>query len=136
MHPNESFSCSKCSRRPSKAIAAKSLTPPELDFFVDTYTRTGFTGGINWYRNIDRNWELTKDLEYKVNAPSLYVGASNDVVLPPSSANGMEQMIGDLEKHTIADCGHWTQQEKPEEFNRIVIDWLDRKFGNAANPAK
>jgi pimeloyl-ACP methyl ester carboxylesterase len=106
------------------------LTPSELDFFVDTYTKTGFTGGINWYRNIDRNWELTKDIEYQVKVPSLYVGAENDVVLPPSSANGMEQMIGDLEKRTIADCGHWTQQEKPEEFNRIVIDWLNRKFGD------
>ena len=110
------------------------LTPTELDFFVDTYTKTGFTGGINWYRNIDRNWELTEDVEYKVNVPCLYVGADNDVVLPPSSANGMEQMIGDLEKHTIADCGHWTQQEKPEEFNRIAIDWLNRKFGDSADP--
>jgi pimeloyl-ACP methyl ester carboxylesterase len=105
------------------------LKPRELDFFVDTYQRTGFTGGINWYRNIDRNWELTKDVTYKVNVPSLYVGAENDVVLPPSSANGMEQMIADLEKKTIADCGHWTQQEKPEEFNRIAIEWLNRKFG-------
>ncbi|MEX0679241.1 MAG: alpha/beta hydrolase [Pirellulales bacterium] len=108
------------------------LTPRELDFFVDTYTKTGFTGGINWYRNIDRNWELTKDLEYKVNVPSLYVGAADDVVLPPSSANGMEHLIADLEKTTIADCGHWTQQEKPEEFNRVAIDWLNRKFGSAA----
>jgi pimeloyl-ACP methyl ester carboxylesterase len=61
----------------------------------------------------------------------LYVGAENDVVLPPSSANGMEQMIDDLEKQTIEGCGHWTQQEKPEEFNRIAIDWLNRKFGGA-----
>jgi pimeloyl-ACP methyl ester carboxylesterase len=59
------------------------------------------------------------------------VGAENDVVLPPSMANGMEQMIGDLEKATIADCGHWTQQEKPAEFNRVAIEWLKRKFSAA-----
>ena len=104
------------------------LTPRELAFFVDTYGRTGFSGGINWYRNIDRNWTLTKDVQYKIDTPCLYVGAENDVVLPPSSADGMERFIGDLEKKTIKNCGHWTQQEKPEEFNRIVIEWLDRKF--------
>jgi pimeloyl-ACP methyl ester carboxylesterase len=108
------------------------LTPQELDFFVDTYTKTGFTGGINWYRNIDRNWELTKDVTYKVTVPSLYVGAENDVVLPPSSANGMERMVPNLEKRTIADCGHWTQQEKPDEFNRVVIEWLASQWGEAA----
>ena len=62
--------------------------------------------------------------------PSLYIGAEDDVVLPPSSANGMEVMFDDLEKRTIADCGHWTQQEKPDEFNRIAIDWLKRKFAD------
>jgi pimeloyl-ACP methyl ester carboxylesterase len=107
------------------------LSPAEMDFFVDTYTKTGFTGGINWYRNLDRNWELTKDLAYKIGVPCLYVGAENDVVLPPSSAAGMEQMIPDLEKTTIADCGHWTQQEKPAELNRAIIDWLNRKFAKA-----
>jgi pimeloyl-ACP methyl ester carboxylesterase len=105
------------------------LAPEELDFFVDTYSKTGFTGGINWYRNIDRNWELTKDVIYKVDVPSLYIGADNDVVLPPSSANGMEKIISDLEKQTITDCGHWTQQEQPEQFNRVAIEWLNRKFG-------
>jgi pimeloyl-ACP methyl ester carboxylesterase len=104
------------------------LSPDELAFYVDTYERTGFTGGINWYRNIDRNWELTKHVEYKVDVPALYVGAEDDVVLPPSSANGIERWVPDIEKKVIADCGHWTQQEKPAELNAILIDWLKRKF--------
>jgi pimeloyl-ACP methyl ester carboxylesterase len=104
------------------------LSPEELAVYVETFEKTGFTGGINWYRNIDRNWELTKDVEYKIDVPCLYVGAENDVVLPPSSANGMERFIPDLEKVTIEDCGHWTQQDKPEELNRILIDWLRRRF--------
>lgn len=107
------------------------LTPDELDMFVTTYERTGFTGGINWYRNLDRNWETTKDLNYEIEVPCLYVGAADDVVLPPSSANGMEDVVSDLEKYTIADCGHWTQQEQPEEFNRVIIDWLNRKFADS-----
>ncbi len=135
--PQRKFQLLKMLEAPVESYSGKVfLTPSELDFFVDMYTKTGFTGGINWYRNIDRNWELTKDVVYKVKVPSLYVGAADDVVLPPSSANGTERFIPDLEKQTIADCGHWTQQEKPDEFNRIVIEWLDRKFGNSSTSAK
>jgi pimeloyl-ACP methyl ester carboxylesterase len=127
--PERKFELLKMLQAPSESYTGEVfLSPPAMDFFVNTYTKTGFTGGINWYRNIDRNWELTKDVAYKVNVPCLYVGAENDVVLPPSSAAGMESMIPDLAKTTIADCGHWTQQEKPAEFNRAIIDWLKKKF--------
>jgi pimeloyl-ACP methyl ester carboxylesterase len=50
------------------------------------------------------------------------------VILPPSSANGMEDFITDLEKHTVMDSGHWTQQEQPEEVNRVIASWLSRKI--------
>jgi pimeloyl-ACP methyl ester carboxylesterase len=135
--PERKFELLKMLAAPAESYSGEMfLSPRALDFFVDTYTKTGFTGGINWYRNIDRNWELTKDVKYKIDVPCLYVGAANDVVLPPSSANGMETMVPDLEKQTIADCGHWTQQEKPEEFNRIAIDWLNRKFGGPPKTQK
>lgn len=107
------------------------MNKKELNYYVETYERTGFTGGINWYRNIDYNWETMGDLEYKVNVPCMYVGAEDDVVLPPSSANGIEQWVPDIEKHTIADCGHWTQQEQPEALNRLLVDFMTRKFGSA-----
>lgn len=101
----------------------------DLRFYVDTYERTGFTGGINWYRNIDRNWRLTEDIEQRIQVPCLYVGAEDDVVLPPSSADGMERWAPDLEKKVIPGCGHWTQQEKPDELDVILLDWLGRRFG-------
>jgi pimeloyl-ACP methyl ester carboxylesterase len=104
------------------------LTDEELDVYVKTYTKTGFTGGINWYRNIDRNWELTKGRQYKIDVPCLYIGAADDVVLPPSSANNMGKMIPQFEKYTIKNSGHWTQQEQPEEFNNVVIGWLNKHF--------
>jgi pimeloyl-ACP methyl ester carboxylesterase len=50
------------------------------------------------------------------------------VILPPSSADGMEDFITDLEKHTVMDSGHWTQQEKPAEVNRVIVEWLNRKI--------
>jgi pimeloyl-ACP methyl ester carboxylesterase len=74
--------------------------------------------------SIDGNWELTKDRPCHIDVPCLYVGAEDDVVLPPSSADGMEKFIPNLEKATINACGHWAQQEQPEKFNQLVVDWL------------
>ncbi len=104
------------------------LDRDELQVFVAAYKETGFTGGINWYRNVQRNWEASRSVEQRVSVPSLMLSAEDDVVLPPALADGMEAYVPDLEKHTIPECGHWTQQEKPDEVNRLVIDWLKRRF--------
>jgi pimeloyl-ACP methyl ester carboxylesterase len=106
----------------------KFLTDEEMRVFVDTYSRTGFTGGINWYRNFTRNWRDSAGVADHVAVPSLMVMAEKDAVLPPSAADGMEAFVPDLEKALIKDSGHWTQQEEPEAVNRVIIDWLDRRF--------
>lgn len=113
---------------PAHDTREKFLTDAEFEVFVDTFTRTGFTGGINWYRNFTRNWERSASIKDHVNVPSLMVMAEKDAVLPPSSANGMEAFIPDLEKVLVTGSGHWTQQEEPEQVNRILIEWLDRRF--------
>jgi pimeloyl-ACP methyl ester carboxylesterase len=100
-----------------------------MQYFVDTYETTGFTGGLNWYRAIPRMGPIMANAATRIEVPSLYIGAENDVILPPSSANGMEDFITDLEKYTVMDSGHWTQQEKPDEVNRVIIEWLNRKIG-------
>ena len=104
------------------------LTPEEMAVFVDTFDRTGFTGGINWYRNFTRNWRLAEGIADRVEVPSLMVMAEKDAVLPPSAADGMEAFVPDLEKVLITDSGHWTQQEQPEAVNHAILDWLDRRF--------
>ena len=104
------------------------LKPEELKVFVDTFKRTGFTGGINWYRNLTRNWQRTASLEQKVKVPGLMIMAEDDIVLRPSMADGMETYVPDLEKALIHSCGHWTQQEYPDQTNAIIIDWLKRRF--------
>jgi len=104
------------------------LNAEELKYFVDRYERTGFTGGINWYRNLSRNWELMKDVEQLVRVPALMIMAEDDVVLPPSLTDGMERYVPDLEKVLIRDCGHWTQQENPDETSRAMLAWLNRRF--------
>ncbi|HAG73169.1 MAG TPA: epoxide hydrolase [Gammaproteobacteria bacterium] len=99
-----------------------------MNYFTETYEATGFTGGLNWYRAVAKLGRIMASAEARIEVPSLYVGAENDVILPPSSADGMEDFITDLEKYTVMDSGHWTQQEKPEEVNRVLISWLKRKI--------
>ena len=82
------------------------LSPEEKKVFVDTFTRTGFTGGINWYRNFSRNWQRSKGLDHTVRVPSLMIMAENDAVLPPSAADGMEKLVPDLEKHLVRGSGN------------------------------
>ncbi|HVV41763.1 MAG TPA: alpha/beta hydrolase [Nitrobacter sp.] len=105
------------------------LSAEEKKVFVDAFTKTGFTGGINWYRNMTRNWERSADLDHTVRVPALMIMAENDAVLPPSAADGMEKIIPDLEKYLVRDSGHWTQQEKPEEVSAKLIEWRKKRFG-------
>ena len=104
------------------------LTPEEMDVFVAAFERSGFTGGINWYRNFTRNWARSANIPDKVACPSLMIMAEQDAVLPPSATQGMETYVADLERALVHGSGHWTQQEKPEEVNRFILDWLDRRF--------
>jgi len=107
----------------------KFLTDEEMAFFVDTFTRTGFTGGINWYRNFTCNWERSAHIVERVDQPSLMIMAELDAVLPPSSADGMEQWVPNLDRHLVKGSGHWTQQEKPDEVTKVIADWMDKTFG-------
>jgi pimeloyl-ACP methyl ester carboxylesterase len=108
------------------APRAKFLTAEDFEVFAQAFEKTGFTGGINWYRNFDRNWETTAYLSNaKVHAPALMITAEWDPVLRPEMAQGMQQWVPNLRDTVlIRECGHWTQQEKPEEVNRILIDFL------------
>jgi epoxide hydrolase A/B len=106
------------------------LTDADLEVYVDAFTRTGFTGGLNWYRNLDRNWEETPQLAgARITVPSLMVVAEWDAALRPELAEPMKSFVDDLETVTIPRCGHWTQQEHPDELNRILVGWLRRRFG-------
>ena len=105
------------------------LAPDELDHYVRIFERTGFDGGIHWYRNIDRNWETTAQTTgAKVGVPSLMVTAEWDPVLRPEWAAGMQSFVPDLETVLIEKCGHWTQQEKPGELNLVLTRWLRKRF--------
>lgn len=110
------------------------LSREELDRYVAEFTRTGFTGGINWYRNLDRNWTLTEGLAgAKVTMPSLFVGGALDpvlVMMPPAVMDGwLEDHRGSL---IVDGAGHWVQQEKPAEVNDALLRFVGAVRGEEA----
>ncbi|MGK2742292.1 alpha/beta fold hydrolase [Tepidicaulis sp. LMO-SS28] len=104
------------------------LTDEEYAVYTKAFEESGWEGGINWYRNFSRNWRETEGVEQKVNVPALMISAADDVVLSPAMTEGMEKYVPDLEKHIIQDCGHWTQSEKPDELNALMVEWLKRRY--------
>jgi pimeloyl-ACP methyl ester carboxylesterase len=105
------------------------LSKEELAVFVEAFKAGGFTGPINWYRNFTRNWTRAENLPTRIDGlPCLMITAELDAVLSPEMAEPMRAFVGDLEMHMVKGSGHWTQQEKPEDVNRLMLDWLDRRF--------
>lgn len=105
------------------------LSEVEIDVYTQGYARNGFRGPINWYRNVDRNRARFPDVGTRpLSLPSLMITAEWDAALPPSMAKHMPSLLSDLEIHMIPGCGHWTQLDKPEELNHLLVDWLTRRF--------
>ena len=100
------------------------MTDAELDVFVQAFEQSGFTGGLNWYRNFTRNWELTADIEPQVEQPALMIYGRYDVV---GKSDRLVEFVPNVEQHTL-DCGHWIQQERPDETTALMLDWLDRQL--------
>jgi pimeloyl-ACP methyl ester carboxylesterase len=106
------------------------LTDADLDFYVGEFSRTGFRGALNWYRNIDRNWALLAPFAgAKITVPALYVAGDRDLVL---AFPGAKEMVTNLPvvvpqlRQTIVlpGCGHWTQQERAAEVNAAMTAFL------------
>ena len=106
------------------------LLESDLDYFADQFRGSGFRGGLNWYRNIDRNWELLAPwYGAKVIVPALYVAGDRDLV---AAFGGMDTLLPMLRKFVpqlretlmLPGCGHWTQQERPAEVNEAMIRFL------------
>ncbi len=106
------------------------LTGADIAFYAGEFARTGFRGGLNWYRNIDRNWELMAPFAgSQVKVPALYVAGDRDLVV---RFPGMDKLIPNLSMFApqlrktilLPGCGHWTQQERAPEVNAAMIEFL------------
>jgi pimeloyl-ACP methyl ester carboxylesterase len=102
------------------------LSEQELDVYVAAFERTGFTGGLNWYRNIDRNWELTADVaERHVEQPAMFLTGERDPVRRFMPAEAMRGWVTDLRAEVVVPgAGHWVQQEEPEAVNAALLAFL------------
>jgi pimeloyl-ACP methyl ester carboxylesterase len=100
------------------------LNDQERTYYVEAFSRAGFSNPINWYRNFTRNWEALKDVDQNIRIPTLFIGAVDDVIIAPEQIEAMKPLVEDLTVEMIEPCGHWTQQERPEDVNRLIIDWL------------
>ena len=98
--------------------------------FVAEYADSGFTGPLNWYRNLDRNWELTAAWRgAPVTVPALYLAGDQDLVL---ASLGSRERLARLRDHAprlrepvlLSGCGHWTQQERPDEVSDAMISFI------------
>jgi pimeloyl-ACP methyl ester carboxylesterase len=116
----------------TSAVLPPWLTEADIDFYMGEFARAGFRGGLNWYRNIDRNWELMAPFAgAQVKVPALYIAGDHDLVvafpgmdkLIPNLANFVPQLRGTI---MLPSCGHWTQQERAGEVNAAMIDFLRR----------
>jgi pimeloyl-ACP methyl ester carboxylesterase len=113
-------------RLPEPAALPDWLSAAELDRYVGAFEGSGFTGPINWYRNLDRNWELAEDLaEVRIDAPALFVAGASDPVLGMTPPTIMDGWVTDLRATVLVEgAGHWVQQEKPFEVNEALLGLL------------
>jgi pimeloyl-ACP methyl ester carboxylesterase len=102
------------------------LSDDELAVYVEAFERTGFTGGLNWYRNIDRNWELAEPVaDRHVVQPALFLTGELDPVRRFMPAEAMQGWVDDLRAEIVVpDAGHWIQQQAPAAVNAALLEFL------------
>ncbi|XP_012677854.1 bifunctional epoxide hydrolase 2 [Clupea harengus] len=118
---------------PEEIPRSSMLTEAALKYYVQQFRKSGFRGPLNWYRNVERNWRwMCSRPRAKILLPALMVTAGKDPVLLPVFSHGMENMIPNLTRGHIEECGHWTQMERPAELNKILLGWLKETHQKAS----
>jgi pimeloyl-ACP methyl ester carboxylesterase len=117
-------------RMPDPQVLPAWLSEADLETYAAQFTRSGFRGGLNWYRNIDRNWELLAPYAgAAITVPALYMAGDLDLVV---AFPRMKEVIADLKRFVpqlrgsvmLPGCGHWTQQERANQVNAGMIEFL------------
>lgn len=109
--------------RADTALGQPVMSEDDLAVYISAFETSGFTGGINWYRNLDRNWHLLGEVDPIVRQPTLMIYGEQDVI---PKFERLADFVPDVEVASL-DCGHWMQEEKPEETTRTILNWLARQ---------
>jgi pimeloyl-ACP methyl ester carboxylesterase len=102
------------------------ITQDEVDHYVAAFTETGFTGPLNWYRNFDRNWQLTETTPSPtIDVPTLFLGGTADPALAMTPRDRVRDVVsGPYREVMIEGAGHWLQQERPNDVNAALLEFL------------
>ncbi|UWQ99986.1 alpha/beta hydrolase [Rhodobacteraceae bacterium S2214] len=103
------------------------MSDQDLDVFASAFDQSGFTGSINWYRNLDRNWEILAEVDPIITLPALMIYGDRDMI--PKSPS-LTKFVPNVDVISL-DCGHWIQQEMPDETNQAILAWLAKHDGDA-----
>ena len=115
--------------RGGTAASEEPVVPAHLRrIYAETYARTGFRGGFNWYRNFDANWQRMGGVDHRLSMPCRMIAAELDFMLPPKLTKFMPVLCSDLDLDIVPDCGHWMQYEAPEMLTAHLLSWLERRF--------
>ncbi len=98
------------------------MSESELAVFVSAFETSGFTGSINWYRNLDRNWQLLADVDPVITKPALMIYGEQDMI---PKFERLSDFVPNVSEISL-DCGHWIQQELPDETTRTILNWLEK----------
>jgi pimeloyl-ACP methyl ester carboxylesterase len=114
-------------RRPERLPAW--LREADLDFYAAEFERTGFTGALNRYRNLDRDWEDLAAFEDRpIEVPSMFIGGSRDgpTLWGAAAIERLPETMPELHRSVVLEgCGHWIQQERPAQTNALLLEFLD-----------
>ena len=99
------------------------MSDSELAVLVSAFEASGFTGSINWYRNLDRNWHLLADVDPVIQQPALMIYGVRVVI---QKSDRLAEFVPNVDVVSL-DCGHWIQEEMPQETNQTILRWLDQQ---------
>ncbi len=111
--------------RAETAMGEPVMSDEDLAAFASSFEQSGFTGSINWYRNLDRNWHLLADADPVIRHPVLMIYGERDVI---QKSPRLAEFVPNVEVISL-DCAHWIQQEMPTETNHAILEWLARQGG-------
>ncbi|XP_031566071.1 bifunctional epoxide hydrolase 2-like [Actinia tenebrosa] len=121
---------------PENVEKSPMITEQDLDYFVESFTKTGFRGALNWYRNTERNWLWSlKVVGRKIQQPSLMITCGQDQVISPALSAHMKDWAVKLSQVHIEESSHWTPLDCPLKLNNILIDWM-KKIKDGADTSK